>query len=231
MMEYKNSAELMRKMANRCNGETMLAFSCGKDSISAWVELRKYFTKITPVYYYQVPNLSFIESSLNYYEDFFQTEIIRLPNPLIYRMLNSGMYQTPQTNKIIQSFQFPIPTREQMAQFVREDFKVSSNAYLSVGNRMADNPLRRLSIKTKGAVSEKQKKWFPIYDYLIEDVVRSIREAGVKLPADYHLFGKSFDGLSYRFIEPVKRYYPADYKKIRAFFPFIDNEIMKYECL
>lgn len=230
-MDYKNSADLIKKMAVRSDGVAMLAFSCGKDSISSWIEMRKHFNRIIPVYYYLVPGLSFIEDSLKYYEDFFKTEIIRLPNPMVYRMLNSGMYQTPGNNEVIRSYQFPLPTREDMAALVREDFNVPDNAYMAVGNRMADNPIRRINITSLGAVNHNQKKWYPIYDYLISDVVGSIRNAKCKLPVDYHLFGKSFDGLSYRFIEPVKRYYPDDFEKIVSFFPFIENEIMKYEQL
>ena len=230
-MEYKNSAELCEKLAEKTNGTCLLAFSTGKDAICAWVELRKYFHSITPVYYYMIPELSFIEKTLAYYEDFFQTRIIRLPNPNLYRMLTSGTFQTKSTWQTIQSFQFPRVLREELCEWVKEDFNIDKDAYTAIGNRMYDNLSRYRAISKFGAHNDKIKTFFPVYDYKIADVVSSIQSAGVKLPMDYHIWGKTFDGLDYRFIKPVKEHFPEDYEKIKTFFPFIDLEIIRYEHL
>lgn len=230
-MEYKNSGELCQKMAKRSDGICLLAFSTGKDAVSAWVELKKYFHTIIPVYYYLVPGISFVEASLRYYESFFKTRIIRVPNPHVYRMLNAGVYQTPAQNKIIQKLGFPVVTREDMIQYVREDHSLSDNVYIAIGNRMYDNMQRYRSITKFGAVNDKNKTFYPTYDFRIADVVQSIKSADVKLPVDYHLFGKTFDGLDYRFMAPVKKHYPKDYELIKSYFPFVEAEIMRYEQL
>jgi hypothetical protein len=233
-MEYKNSVELMQKMSEKTNGTCLLAFSTGKDALCAWVELRKYFTSITPVYYYMIPKLSFIEKSLKYYEDFFETKIIRLPNPNLHRMLNAGTFQTKNTWEIIGTYEFTGMNvkREQLCEFVKADFNIDKQAYTAIGNRMFDNLQRYRSISKFGAINDKIKTFFPVYDYKIEDVVRSIKSVeGLKLPIDYSIWGKTFDGLDYRFIKPVKEKFPEDYEKIKNFFPLIDLEIMRYEHL
>lgn len=230
-MTYNNSKELMQQMAERTGGVSLLAFSTGKDALAAWVEMRKYFHTIIPVYYYLVPGLSFIERSLQYYEDFFDTKIIRLPNPHIHRMLNNSVFQTKISWNVVKSFQFPVVKREQLCEWVKNDFGIDQRAYTAIGNRMYDNLQRYRSISTFGAVNDKIKTFFPVYDYKIADVVRSIKEAGVKLPVDYTVFGKTFDGLDYRFIQPIKKHFPGDYEKIKAFFPLLDIEIMRYECI
>ena len=51
---FGNSDELCEYMAGLCGGGTLLAFSCGKDSIVAWLKLRRYFRKIVPYYLYYV---------------------------------------------------------------------------------------------------------------------------------------------------------------------------------
>lgn len=228
-MQYKNSAELMQKMAEKTNGVSLLAFSTGKDGLCAWVEMRKYFTKITPVYYYMIPGLSFIEKTLSYYEDFFQTKIIRLPNPNVIRMMNAGTFQSPATWSIIKKFKFPEPKREELCEYVKEDNGIDKGAYTAIGNRMYDNLSRYRAISKFGAINDKIKTFFPVYDYKIADVVNSIQSAGVRLPIDYRIWGKTFDGLDYRFIAPLKKLFPDDYEKIKAFFPFIDLEIARYE--
>lgn len=68
-IEYTNSAELCERMAQECD-TAIIAFSTGKDSIAAWLQMRRYFKRIVPYYCYSVPNLGFVERSLAYYEDF-----------------------------------------------------------------------------------------------------------------------------------------------------------------
>ena len=52
-----------------------------------------------------------------------------------------------------------------------------------------------------------------------------INENNCKVPIDYKIFGRSFDGLVYRFMLPLKKYFPNDYAKIKEYFPLIDLEI------
>jgi hypothetical protein len=238
MMEYKNSTELMQKMADKSNGVCLLAFSTGKDAVCAWVELRKYFKEIHPVYYYSIPGLSFVEKSLTYYENFFETKITRLPNPNFIRQLKWGMFQTKARWDIIKGFQFPEVKREELCEWLKEDRNINTNAYTAIGNRAEDNLSRQRaimrrnsdgSIKEIKAHNDKIKTFFPVFDYTIEDVVRSIREAKVKLPVDYRIWGKTFDGMDYRFIKPIKELYPDDYEIIKSYFPLTDAEILRYE--
>ena len=39
------------------------------------------------------------------------------------------------------------------------------------------------------------------------------------LPVDYEMFGRSFDGIDYRFISPIKERFPDDYARILEWFP------------
>ena len=75
---------------------TLLSFSRGKDSIGAWLALRECFDYIIPVFLYLIPGLEFEEESLQYYENFFGTRIIRLPHPSAYRLITNMIYQVPQ---------------------------------------------------------------------------------------------------------------------------------------
>ena len=73
----------------------LLAFSRGKDSVAAWLLMREYFTEIVPYFMYRVPDLSFEEDSLRYYEDYFGVKIMRLPHPSLWRMLRNNVFQSP----------------------------------------------------------------------------------------------------------------------------------------
>ena len=162
---YQNSNELCEQISERTNGKVILSFSCGKDSIAAWIQLKRYFKEIIPVYYYLIPDLSFIEKSLRYYEDFFETKILRSPNPNLLKMLNSAMYQTEESFEIIKSCDIPIYTMDEMFNQVRVNIFQDNNVFVGTGVRASDNLTRFTTVKVHGAVNENRKQFFPIYDW------------------------------------------------------------------
>ena len=73
----------------------LLAFSCGKDSIAAWLAMRDMGIEVVPAYLYYVPGLRFVDEELDYFEQKFQTRIKRYPHPSLYRWLNNAVFQLP----------------------------------------------------------------------------------------------------------------------------------------
>lgn len=101
-MQFSNSDELCEYI--RAQSETiLLSFSRGKDSLAAYVQLRRHGFRIVPVHYYLVPGLSFIRESLDYYERVFGCHIYDLPNPSLYRMLDELIYQPPERCRHIEA--------------------------------------------------------------------------------------------------------------------------------
>ena len=92
---------------------------------------------------------------------------------------------------------------------------------------MADSPMRRIGIKTHGAINHNQKKFFPVYDWRKADLIAAIDDARVKLPVDYKLFGRTFDGIDYRFLKPIKEHFPRDYERIITWYPLAELELYR----
>ena len=65
----------------------LLSFSCGKDSIAAWIALEEGGVEVAPVYMYCVPpgTLSLVEDDLAYFERAFGARIRRYPHESYYR--------------------------------------------------------------------------------------------------------------------------------------------------
>ena len=108
--------------------------------------------------------MSFEEDSLKYYEDYFQTRIIRLPHPSIFGFYLDGTYIDPPVNaeceRMIKEgslYEFEYEDIHDIIEFNIPNLK---NAYQASGVRMADSPMRRISIKKHGAVSHSKKTWF-----------------------------------------------------------------------
>lgn len=230
-LTYTSSAELCEKMAAECD-TAILAFSTGKDSLAAWLQMRRYFKRIVPYYCYFVPGLAFVEDSLKYYEDFFGCHIYRLPHRSFFRFLRYAVNQPPYRVPVIENAGVADEETyndETIGQIIRTCAKLPEGAYAGTGVRMADSPYRRIAIQTHGAINHNAKRFFPVYDWKKEDMLQAFDEAGVKLPVDYKIFGRTWDGLDYRFIKPLSEAFPDDYAKVIDWYPFSDLDIARRE--
>lgn len=203
----------------------LLAFSCGKDSIGAWLECRRHFRRIVPFYMYTVPGLEFVERALAYYEDWFGERIYRVPHPSLYRMLNALVFQPPERCEAIESMGFIEIDYTYWHGELRSQLGLGPECYTASGVRAVDSPQRMIAMKRHGAINHKKRQFFPVWDWRKDRLLTEIRDAGVKLPPDYRMFGRSFDGVDYRFLAPIKEHYPRDYARILDWFPLADAEI------
>jgi len=89
--------------------------------------------------------------------------------------------------------------------------------------------MRQLTFRWHGAIRAKTKTFYPVWDWKLAEVHEVIRKAGLQLPRDYEIWGRSFDGLDYRHLVAIKRHFPADYEKILDWFPLIDAELFRKE--
>jgi hypothetical protein len=209
----------------------LLAFSLGKDSIAAWLECRKHFPRVIPFYLWSVPQLEFAEANLRYFETFFGTRIHRLPHPRIYRMLRTHVFQRPQDWPIAVAARLPAFDYDRQEALFREELGLGDEVYTATGVRSADSITRRVAIQQHGAVSHARKKFYPVHDWKKQRMVEEFQACGVKLPTDYaaDMFGRSFDGINYQFLEPMRRRYPRDYARVLEFFPLAEVEMQRMD--
>jgi predicted phosphoadenosine phosphosulfate sulfurtransferase len=207
----------------------LLSFSCGKDSIAAWLTLRPHFRRIIPYYLYSIPDLSFVNKSLDYYEQWFGCKIYRAPHPSLARWLNNMVFQSPENCEEI--YDAGIPKIDYVSQVARvAEMAGISDTWTATGVRAADSPYRLIAIRKHGGINRKEQKFYPIWDWKKERLVKCLQEAKIKLPIDYKLFGRSFDGIDYRFLKPIKDHFPEDYQKILTYFPLAHLEILRREA-
>lgn len=208
----------------------LLAFSRGKDSIAAWLALRDAGIEVVPYHMWQVPDLPFISESLAYYEDWFGVEIADLPHPTFYRWLGNTVFQPPERLSTIDAAQLPKVDYSDVLEAFCEDRGISlSETWICDGVRAADSIVRRASFSTHGVWKSKSRKVSPVWDWTMAELRERISESGIELPIDYEWFGRSFDGLDYRFSGPLRDNSPEDFEVLREWFPLIDLEIMRHE--
>lgn len=217
-------------LADESFGSAILSFSGGKDSLGAWLAMRRAkFSNVVPIYLYRVPGLEFVEQALAFYEDYFETPIVRLPHPTMHRLFLNGGFQTPATMKEVEKADLPEIEYDDLFDATRIDFELGADCLAALGIRASDNPNRWSSIKQRGPVNRTRRTWYPIYDWSADRLREELVKAKLPLPVDYPLFGRSFDGLDARFMIPLRKHFPDDYERIRAYYPLIDAIIYRHE--
>ncbi|EMK1731268.1 hypothetical protein V8N76_004574 [Salmonella enterica] len=229
MAEPLSGIEVIKAVRGR-QDKTLLAFSTGKDAVAAWLAIRDHFDEVIPYYLYMVPGLEFVQKSIDYYERFFGQRIIQLPHPSLHRWLNNFTFQPPERCQVIDRVALPNFDYPTVQAALVEDYGLQKDILVADGVRAADSPMRRIAIKTHGAISYNQLKYHPVWDWKTADLQDCFRKHNVKLSDDYRIFGRSFDGIDLRFLLPIRKHYPEDYKRILEWFPLVDLEIFRWEA-
>lgn len=217
----------------------IVAFSRGKDALALLLALldwnrRRPEQAFRLVAYHcePVPGLRFVRRSLERYRALFpDVPILNLPHPNFYNLLYEMVFQPPGRGFVVGSL---MPTQwdmEDVHRLILLDQGLPDHTFVVMGVRAADSPERRLHFITHGAVSQNYwpRRAYPIWDYTKQDVIRLLVRHRVPLPIDYRWFGRTMDGIDYRFLEPLRRYAPDDYERVRFWFPLIEVEFYRRE--
>ena len=232
MVDYKwpDGAATAAKIKNDFGPRTMLAFSRGKDSIAAWLAIRSVFEEVIPIYRAMVPGLEFIEESLDYYERAFGVKIWRMIHPKFYKQLKTFLFQTPRQAAIIAAANLPDFTYEDVNYIVADAVSLSRDKVMvATGIRVIDSLNRRAGFAVHGPISVNRRSYMPVWDWSKDRLCSEIERSGIKLPRDYLMYPRSFDGLGPQYLVPMKKHFPRDYARVLEWFPLADLEVWRYE--
>lgn len=224
------SAEIRKRLADK--GETIaVSYSLGKDAIATTLALLDAGCDVELVYFYPIPDMEFVSDTIETQERLLGKTIHQYPHPSLWRCLNNLIFQPPERCAIIEAARMPRISYDIMWNLVKEDLGLSESTWVADGVRAADSIVRRTSMSNHGVMKEASRKVSPICDWLKKEVMACIDKHSFPLPVDYKWFGRSFDGLDYRFLAPLKKHAPKDYQKVLDWFPLADLELMRYGML
>lgn len=207
----------------------LLAFSRGKDSICAWLELREYFN-IIPYYCYIVPGgLSYECESLDYYEDYFSRRIARFVHPIFWKNINDFVFQPPQRVRVIRTLDYPHHEQADIARLFGESLGLSG-FYTAFGYRSADDIRRRILVEREGPLGLNAFRYFwPIWDWNKQRVTDTLIEHDVALPIDYEFWGRTNTALDYEYSSILRDTLPDDFDKLCFWYPLLEAEMFRHE--
>lgn len=222
--------QMMAETLKRTEGRITVSFSGGKDSVACMLALREAgFTEIVPVYLYIAPGLRFVEEGLTYYEKLWNLRIVRLPHPQMYDFLRQRFYQPIDRHKPIVRWNAPKFGYVDVNREVLTDLGWSRAVPMAVGTRNDDSIFRRAAFRKTGPFNAHRNMMYPVYDLSRADIYEMFVRTQTRLAVDYRLFGRSFDGIDYRFLKPILDHYPDDFERLCHWFPNITTVIARYE--
>lgn len=214
----------------RAQGRVILSFSGGKDSLTAWALLHELGVDVEPFYMVMVPGLSWVEGYLAYLERHFGCHIMRVQHPQPYHWLSTYTSQPPHRKGALDFLRLPRFDYPDVERGVRRTLAARradpawKDAWVAVGTRTVDSPQRRRSFERYGWKRDKLKKLYPIHSFRKDDVIDVLVRHGLKLSPCYRMFGRSFDGVDFRYLDAIRTDYPEDYRRILDWLPLAGLE-------
>ena len=193
--------------------------SRGKDALASWIHLQAHSKTVDPVNYWLVPDIPFEITDLARLEQHFSTPIRTISHPSHWRFMREEIYQPPIAVALIRKLRIAVPTWNQLHEWLDDDLGVTQPLTVCSGPRAADSAVRRMSVIQNGP-HPKSGAWV-CWDWKIAAVRAGLTSSNLKLPIDYELFKRSFDGISRQYMEPLSRRLPDSYAHIVSYFPLI----------
>lgn len=207
------------KTQSKVTDSVIVGFSGGKDSIVTLDLCFKYFKNVKPFFMYLVPNLSFQEKMLSWYEKKYQTEITRIPHQTLSDMLHFGIFRN-------QDLTFPRTCMNDVYNYMR----IENNIWwIAAGERIDDSLWRRAMIKHSSSIDEQRGRFYPVAYWNKNEIMQYIKFHKLYLAEDSKKIGFSFRFVSGREMYLLKQYFPDDYKKVLKFFPYAEAAEKRYE--
>ena len=192
----------------------------GKDSLAVLELVRPRFKRVSGFFQYLVPGLSFQDRWLDAVERRYGIGIVRLPHFQLSDLLRSASFR-PHTRVSVQCPKISI------GDVLSEVRTKTGIAWVATGEKKCDSLQRRGMLSRNGGIDLKNCRCFPLADWTNAGVFNFLRRAGVPLPPDYQMIGRSFDRLSGKQLIAIRDRYPNDYRKIIEVFPFAECAIVR----
>ena len=199
--------------------EVIVGFSGGKESIVTLDLCCRYFKKVKPFFMYIVPNLSFQERTLQWYEKRYQLEITRLPHMDVSEFFHYGSFRPADLT-------FPIISINDIYQYMRIQNDIW---WIAAGERIDDSIVRRAMMKKSGSIDVQRGRFYPVSAWKKKEIMAYIKHHNLYLSQDSRLLGMSFRSLDGNELLMLKQHFPDDYQKVLRLYPFAGAGVKRAE--
>ena len=220
------------------NSRLMMSLSIGADSLAMFLHVMESerFDMRDGVYFYYwfLPGVPWVEDYIEYFESKYGVKIIQLPNPIFVEDQARAFLKTPLTAAATMKLQntkhaYQKNDKKFLEKIVKINQGLPEKTLTAVGIKPGDSAMRRMQLRKNEGYAPNQLHWYPLWEYENRDVIALIKRHGLKMPADYDLFGISFENLDYRFAKPIKDNCPVTWELLKSWYPQIEMSVARNE--
>lgn len=205
------------KTMSKITDSVIVGFSTGKESLVVLDLCKKYFKNVYAYFRYAVPNLSFQEKTLSWYENKYNIEILRLPGTSVCEFFHYGTFRPSDDT-------FPIISDTDLLNYVRIK---SGYWWVANGERIDDSLQRRAMIKHSGTIYEKGGRFYPVAMWKKREIYDYIKFKHLYLGPDSRELGYSMRLLTPKGLSFVYDKYPEDFEKVIKLYPLAEAMVKR----
>lgn len=221
--------ELCREIAKKSKGIVFCGFSRGKDSLCAYLQLHKFFKheNIIPFHCASFPGLRHVKDTLDYYERVLDTRIVRLVGPELHSCLVRMQYQTTEDFDELEDLDQGDYSMLDRLEYLRYTFNYP-RAWCAFGIMANDSIDRRIYCKKIQGKNPQNLTFYPCWDWPRAEVLKAIRESGIKLSGEYRYTSRTLGGPPSMTCNRIfKERYPEDWNTVLAMYPLAEAKTLR----
>lgn len=222
------SRALCKKISEQTN-TVVMGFSRGKDSIAAALWLREFFEQVILFHVAGCPGVDFVDSSLAYYEKHLGMKIHRCISKDFFEALDCLHWQPCEYEDDIDASHLMdhAHSTDVIARLVRDAY-ATPDAWMAFGISAEDSIIRRSQKKYREGINKEKRIFYPCFNWKKEHVMQAIESEGVKLPQDYLMANRSFEGpMNSRHLQRMQQLRPESFAQVEWHFPLIRAQIAR----
>lgn len=198
------------KTQSKVTDSVIVAFSGGKESIVTLDLCCKHFKNVKAFFLYIVPDLSFQEKTISWYENKYDIQITRLPHMETSQLFKYGCFRK-------EDYTIPIISINDIYKYVRLKNEMW---WVAAGERINDSIVRRAMMKKSGSVDVQRGRFYPVINWNKREILDYIKFHKLYLGTDSRAMGHSWKGLLGEDMLFLKENLPDDYEKVLKIYPF-----------
>lgn len=207
------------KTMSKLTDSVVVGLSTGKESVVTLDLCCRYFKNVSAYHMYICKNLGFVERTLQWYENKYGIEVLRLPHPDLCEFFHYGSFRPGDES-------FPIMSFNEAFNYIRV---TTDTFWIACGERAKDSVFRLGLINTAGSIDENRGRFYPLAQWNKKEVLEYIKHHRLKLGEESRYLGSSFYGLHGKCLIQIKKHFPEDYEKLLHLYPFAEAGVKREE--
>lgn len=219
-----NAVDIIREVSAVTDSVILFHSASGKDSIALLDLLCPHFSRIVCAYMYVVKDLQHINRYISYARNKYpNAEWVQIPHYGLFSDIKTG-YLGHEKNEKQKQYKL-----SDLTNIVRERTGIEWVCY---GFKKSDSMNRRLMLNTYrlNGINDKNKKFYPLADYLNKDVLKYIFDKGIIKPERYgNSQSSGCDVGDVEYLTFLRDKFPSDYKRVLKEYPLADRLLYERE--